>query len=279
MGVVWCNGRFLNNHELKVSAFDRGLCQGLSLFETILSVNGRPRLVTEHLDRLRLGLERLGVLSVELADDALRNAMIALLEKNNLTAGTARIRFAVSLGDGSLNRIDCGSAWVWMTASEVGEISQKIKMTLAPWRRDTESVLRGLKVGNYAEHLIAMDLARREGCDEMLFYNTSDEVCEAAMANIFLIRGGCIFTPSLESGCLAGVTRALVMRLAAEHGIPCQEKPLSRADVKKSDGFFLTSSVKGPVWVSEFQGRSYEEHALFGAIRRLWAEEMTSANR
>jgi len=279
MGVVWCDGRFLKKHELKVSPFDRGLCHGLSLFETILGVNGRPRLVTEHLDRLRLGLERLGVLSVELSDEGLRNAMIALLEKNNLAEGTARIRLAVSLGVGPVNRTDSGEAWAWMTASEVGEISQNIRMTLAPWRRDTESVLRGLKVGNYAEHLIAMDLARREGFDEMLFYNTSDELCEAAMANIFLIRGGTVLTPSLDSGCLAGVTRALVMRLAATHGIPCKEKPLGRADVKKADGFFLTSSVKGPVWVSEFQGKSYEEHALFSAIRGKWVEEMTSVDR
>lgn len=279
MGVVWCDGMFLEKEEFKVSPFDRGLCHGLSLFETLLGVNGRPRLVKEHLDRLRFGLERLGILSVELSEDGLRNAMIALLEKNDLTKGTSRIRFAVSLGEGPINRTDSGETWAWMTASEVGDISSKLRMTLAPWRRDPESVLRGLKVGNYAEHLIAMDLARREGCDEMLFYNTSDEICEAAMANIFLIRGGTVFTPSLDSGCLAGVTRALVMRLAATHGIPCKEKSLGHVDVKKTDGFFLTSSVKGPLWVSEFHGKSYEEHALYSTIRRMWVEEMTSVDR
>ncbi len=278
MAIVWCDGKFLQESEFRVSPFDRGLCHGLSLFETLLGMDGQPRLLREHLDRLRSGLERLGVSSVELSEDGLRHAMIALLEKNGLTKGMARLRFAVSLGEGPLNLTDSGQTWAWMTVSPVEDLPATVRMTSAPWRRDRENVLRGLKVGNYAEHLIAMDMARREGFGEMLFYNTADELCEAAMANVFLIRSGKLFTPSLDSGCLAGIARGQVMLLAAAHGIPCKERPLRRSDVSKADGMFLTSSVRGPVWVSAYERKAYEQHPLFDAIRGIWVEEMAKSD-
>ena len=275
--MVWCDGNFLEERDFRVSPYDRSLCHGLSLFETILAVHGRPRLLRPHLDRLRLGLERFGISNVELSDGGLEEAMVALVEKNGLTQGMARIRFSVGFGAGAINRIDSGEAWAWMTAVRVEESPQTIRLTSAPWRKNRESVTRGLKVGNYAEHLMAMDMARREGFDEMLFFNTSDELCEAAMANVFLIRKGKLFTPSLDSGCLDGVTRRLVMTIAKERGISCRETPLGKNDVKKADGMFLTSSVRGPMWVGEFDRRIYEVHPLFTAIQEIWLECMSEA--
>jgi branched-chain amino acid aminotransferase len=272
--MVWCDGKFLKEDEFKVSPFDRGLCHGFSFFETILAVDGRPRLLTEHLDRLRQGLERLGVLSVELSDSGLENVIVTLLEKNELSLGMARVRFAVSLGSGPINLTDSGATWAWMTATRVEADDIPLRLTSAPWRYSRESVLRGLKVGNYAEHLIAMDMARREGFDEMLFYNTSDELCEAAMANVFLIKGKALMTPSLDSGCLAGVTRRHVMAIARELGIACREKPLGHNDVKKADCLFLTSSIRGPVRVGVFNGESYAENPIFDSIRSAWLNAM-----
>lgn len=274
MGIVWCDGKFIAENEFTVSPYDRGLCHGLSLFETLLAVDGRPRLLREHLVRLRGGLERLGVNSVALDEAGLGNAIASLLERNGLEKGMARVRISLSLGKGPLDRLDNGTAWAWMTAAAVERGSVDIRMTLAPWRRDKESVLRGIKTGNYAEHLIALDMARLEGFGEMLFYNSEDELCESAMANVFLIRKGELLTPSLDSGCLAGVTRALLLRLAKEHGIPCKERVLRKADVAKADAMFLTSSVKGPVRVSELQGRVFPEHPLFDAVRSIWLAEM-----
>ena len=274
MGFVWCDGDFIPVSEFRVSPLDRGLCHGMSVFETLLAVDGEPRLLRAHLDRLRGGLDRLAVSSVEVSGTGLRRAMAGLLEKNGLSRGMARIRLAVSLGPGPLNLIDSGAAWAWMTAAPVDESPETVRVTTAPWRRDRESVLRGLKVGNYAEHLIALDMARREGYGEMLFFNNDDELCEAAMANVFLIRSGSLLTPGLDSGCLAGITRALVIRLAAALAIPCREKALKRSDVSKADGIFLTSSIRGPVRVSAYGTRHFEGHPLFDAVRAGWLEEM-----
>lgn len=274
MAIVWCDGKFVEETEFRVSPSDRGLCHGLSLFETILAVDGQPKLLTEHLRRLKSGLLRLNIHNVEIEEPGLRQVMVGLLKRNGLDTGMARIRFAISMGLGPMNLTDSGQAWEWMTASRVEPTEESLRLTLAPWRKDNESMLRGLKTGNYAEHLIALDMARHEGFDEMLFFNASDELCEAAMANVFLIRGKELYTPSLDSGCLPGVTRELIIRLAAEKRIPCHVRTLNKKDIMKADGIFLTSSIKGPVWVSSFQGSAYPVHPLFISIRTLWLDAM-----
>lgn len=276
MAKVWCEGNFIDEQEFRVSPYDRGLCHGLSLFETLLAVDGKPKLLTEHLERMRSGLQRFGINNVELDIAGLSTVMQALLEHNNLLNGSARLRFTLSLGEGPLNQTDSGSPWAWMTAAKAkaAAVAVKVKVNQAPWKKDTENVTRGLKVGSYAEHLIAMDIARREGYGEMLFYNTNDELCEAAMANIFLISGGGLLTPSLDSGCLAGVTRALVLRIAKEQGIPCQVKSLRECDISKADGIFLTSSVQGPVEVSHYGVKSYAPHSVYKTVKSEWMRRM-----
>ena len=274
MATVWCDGKFIDERDFRISPYDRGLCHGFSLFETLLAVDGRAQLLNEHLERMRAGLVRLGLVSVELDDVGLNAAMESLLARNGLSKGVARIRFSLSFGEGPLNQTDSERAWAWMTASETTPAMGAIRVNEAPWKKDIESVTRGLKTGNYAEHLIALDMARREGFGEMLFYNTNDELCEAAMANVFLIENGGLMTPSLDSGCLAGVSRALVLRIANEKGIRCEERPLMKRDVAKADGMFLTSSVQGPVEVSDFGLKSFGSQPVFGVVRAEWMRRM-----
>lgn len=274
MAIVWCDGKYLDETEFRVSPTDRGLCHGLSLFETILSVDGQPKLVAEHFRRLKGGLLRLNIRRIELDDYALEEVMIELLRRNGLESGMARIRFTLSMGEGPVNLIDSGHAWKWITVSRVEPEAIGLRLTLAPWRKDNESMLSGIKTGNYAEHLIALDMARHEGFDEMLFFNTSDELCEASMANVFLIRDNELYTPGLDSGCLPGVTRELMIRMAASQKIPCHTKSLSKKDLSKAEGIFLTSSIKGPVWVSSFQARAYPVLPVFDKLRNLWLESM-----
>ena len=272
--MVWSDGEFLEEENFKISPFDRGLCHGLSLFETLLAVDGRLCLLPEHLERMRQSLAGIGVTSIRLDDAQLREAMASLLHKNGLEKGHARLRFAVSFGVGALNHLDGGKPWSWMTAVAVSLEDRALRVMPAPWKHEKAGLLVGLKTGNYAAQIIAMDKARREGFDELLFYNHDGELCEAAMANVFLIHDDCLFTPSLESGCLPGIARAFVLHLASSHGIKCVEKILLENDVQSAYGIFLTSSVKGPVWVSEYAGRSYQPHPLFLSLRKSWHDKM-----
>lgn len=275
MSIVWRDGVFLPKSEFTISPMDRGLCHGLSLFETLLVVNGQPQLFDEHIERLLDGFDKLGLEADAKTYYGLRSSMVALMEKNALNDGRARLRLSVSFGEGALNDLSGKHLWAWMTAHALDLCAESIRIVTAPWKKAHKGILCGLKSGNYAESIIALDHARRMNCEEIMFFNTADELCEAAMANIFLIRDGTLMTPHLASGCLPGITRALVLRLAKAEEIPCQEVSLSRDDLDQADCVFLTSSTKGLIWVSAVDGKAFEAHQLFYSLREKWLREMT----
>ena len=121
----------------------------------------------------------------------------------------------------------------------------------------------GIKCASYAENLVALDQARRAGADEALFYNTRGELCEAATANVFLVRDGEVLTPPLSSGCLPGTMRARVMAR-----IPVKEQPLTAADVAAAEELFVTSATRGVVPVVKLDGRVLPAGPVAAGLRK-----------
>lgn len=245
MTRLWCNGQWIHPQDFPQSPLDRGSILGLGLFETILARDGIPVFADRHLARLLQGCEKLGW-TIELPN--LQEIAIELLVKNQLTHGRARIRLAVSAGSGPLQDLATGAdRLVWMTALPAFAPPESLSACVSPWPRNEYSPLVGLKCASYAENLIALDHARRQGFDETIFLNTAGHLCEAATANLFLVANGTLFTPSLDSGCLPGITRQCVIELAQKIGVPCEVTSLTLAQLQGADEIFLTSATRGPV--------------------------------
>jgi branched-subunit amino acid aminotransferase/4-amino-4-deoxychorismate lyase len=132
-----------------------------------------------------------------------------------------------------------------------------------------------LKCASYAGNLVALQQAARLGFEETLFLNTAGQLCEAATANVFLVKNGGLFTPSLASGCLPGITRGVVMELAEQQGIPCAEGAFFLADLQAADELFLTSSMRGVMGVARFE----ERFLPTGPVTRLLGEAWQAAIR
>jgi branched-chain amino acid aminotransferase len=164
-----------------------------------------------------------------------------------------------------------------MSASPLERPGGGLAVDVAPWRRNERGPLVGLKCASYAENLVALDAARRSGFDETLFFNTADKLCEAATANVFLIRGGRLGTPPESSGCLPGVARQVLMALARREGLGCVEEDLSRADLDAADGIFLTSVLRGPAPVIRCGLRELPCPELAGRLARLWREAVSES--
>ena len=120
-----------------------------------------------------------------------------------------------------------------------------------PWTRNERSAVAGLKTTSYAENVVAVEYAHQRGASEGLFANTRGELCEGTGSNVFLVVGGRILTPPLASGCLAGVTRALVIEWCG-----AEEATLSMSDLAAADEVFLTSSTRDVHPVSALDGRA-----------------------
>jgi len=266
---IWCNGRVMDAEELRVSPFDRGLTIGLGLFETILSIDGRPVFFDRHWARHAAACRRLGWD----APDAgmLRDAIENLLRENGLCSGFGRVRWFQTAGGGALDRLQTGAdALTLLTATVAAPVPDLVALTLCPWTRNERSPLVGLKAASYAENALALADARSKGFGESLWINGQGEICEASTANVFAVIGGRGFTPPLSSGCLPGVTRAWVLESASRLGLAMEERTLSPADLARADELFLTSATRGVVPVSRLDEREWN-------IPGEWSETLRAA--
>ena len=87
---------------------------------------------------------------------------------------------------------------------------------MVPWVRNERSAVAGLKTTSYAENVVALAYAKERGAIEAVFANTRGELCEGTGSNVFVVRDGVVWTPPLDSGCLAGITRALAVEWCRE---------------------------------------------------------------
>ena len=126
--------------------------------------------------------------------------------------------------------VACGPPRVWAASAAV---------VVAPWPRNDKGPLTGLKTVSYAENVVALRWARERGAEEAVFANLEGRLCEGTGTNVFVATGGRMLTPPLSAGCLAGVTRQLLLELGV-----AEEEDLPLAALAEADEAFLTSSTR-----------------------------------
>lgn len=205
---VWVSGAICDEDDARVSPFDHGLLTGDGVFETVRAYRGTPFALDRHLDRLKASGDGLG-LQVP-APDLLRGAVDQVIAANNLSE--ARVRITVTGGRsplGSVRGVD--GPLVIVAAAPHADYEPDVAVAIAPWPKSERSAVAGLKTTSYAENVVALAWARERGAGEAIFTNLQGNLCEGTGTNLFLVVDGRLVTPPLSSGCLAGVTRALLL--------------------------------------------------------------------
>ncbi|WP_371581562.1 aminotransferase class IV [Streptomyces sp. NBC_01314] len=233
---IWLDGGLQDIDSARVSVLDHGLTVGDGVFETAKTVDGRPFALTRHLDRLALSARGLGLPEPDL--DEVRCGCSAVLAANPVALGRLRITYTGGVSPLGSDRGDHGPTLV----VALGETSRRADSTAAitvPWTRNERGALTGLKTTSYAENVVALARAHEQGATEALFANTVGRLCEGTGSNVFVVLDGEIHTPPVASGCLAGITRALVVEWT---GARETDLPLDVLD--RADEVFLTSSLR-----------------------------------
>jgi branched-chain amino acid aminotransferase len=251
--VLWLDGKLVPADEARVSPFDHGLLVGDGVFETLRVYDGVPFAWTRHHQRLVRSAAGLGLTAP--GSQELRAAVDAVLAANGLTEG--RVRLTVTGGPSPLGseRGD-GPPTVMVVAAAAVPWPPTVDVVIVPWSRNENGAVAGLKTTSYAENVRALAYARERDGGEALFLNTRGELCEATGSNVFAIGDGVLRTPPADAGCLLGVTRALVLELCAENGIPAEEAVLGPEAVRDADEAFLTSSTREVQPIGRVDGRA-----------------------
>ena len=236
---VWVDGQLRDESEATVSAFDHGLTVGDGVFETAKVVGGEPFALSRHLRRLARSAAGLGLMVSAAA--SVREAVDAVLRANaDQLAAPHRLRITLTGGPGPLGS-DRGTAepTLVVALARMKPWPATAKVVVVPWLRNERSPTAGLKTTSYAENVVALAWAHEQGAAEALFANTRGELCEGTGSNVFVVLGGQPLTPPLTSGCLAGVTRELVLEWT-----DAEERDLPLDMIDAADEVFLTSSTR-----------------------------------
>lgn len=238
---TWINGRIVSTSEARISPFDHGFLVGDGVFETLVARHGKPFTPTRHWRRLVASCQAMNIVPPEF--ETYVNAMLATMQANDLT--DARIRVTLTSGDGPLGS-DRGEAPATMivATTPLKPWPPTDTVMTVPWTRNERSALAGIKSTSYGDNVRALALAHGEGAGEAIFANTRDELCEGTGTNVFIVSAGVVKTPPLSSGCLAGITRGLVLEACAAAGIVVEEVTLPIEALHSCEEAFLTSSTR-----------------------------------
>ncbi len=259
--TVSIDGRIVADEDAKISVLDHGLLYGDGLFEGIRVRAGRIFRIEQHMARLALGAR---VLGLELPFSAEQQAKIVADTVRAFGRKEAYVRLLVTRGEGPLgvDPTTCKKPTVVCIAAEIGLFSDEqrahgLAMLTSSYRRpnpDTQDV--AVKTLNYLGSALAKQEVRQRGGDEALLLNQSGRVAEAAVANVFALRGRSLSTPPPIDGCLEGINRGAVMEIARGLGFTVEERSLGRRDLLAADEVFLTGSGAGVVGVRSLDGRA-----------------------
>jgi branched-chain amino acid aminotransferase len=152
----------------------------------------------------------------------------------------ARLRITVTAGPAPLGSERGNSPLTAVVAlAEQRPPADVVDVAVVPWTRNERGAMTGLKTTSYAENVRALAFAAEHGAAEAIFANTAGNLCEGTGTNIFMVTGGRLVTPPLSAGCLAGVTRALVIEWAG-----AAEEDLPIGALEAADEAFLTGTTR-----------------------------------
>lgn len=236
MDRVWLDDRICLKKEAKIFCFEEGVLYGQGLFETMRCYNARVFGLKEHLGRLRSSCPYLDIKAP--SEKILEKAVAAVIEKNDLK--NAALRLNVSKY-GAKNRI-----FVFprrFAPLPAGAYQKGFSACLLKDEKIGTSFFTRLKTFNHYFYQHLAGLAKEKKCDEVFFLNGRGEVAEGSRTNIFCVKNNAVATPELKSGCLPGVTRAVVLGQLRRRKVKVLERRILPNELFMQDEIFVTNSL------------------------------------
>ncbi|QHW32120.1 4-amino-4-deoxychorismate lyase [Paenibacillus rhizovicinus] len=250
MNIGW-NGSIKRQEEAVISVYDHGFLYGMGLFETFRTYGGIPYLLDRHLERLSEGCRSIGI-RYEPDEQQIRSWLRELMASNGLIE--AYVRLTVTAGEGivGLPSGDYEAPNVLLLVKPLPAASPELYRSgrelvrLSTLRNTPEGEIR-LKSLHYMNNILAKRELTAIGTApgaEGLMLTKEGWLSEGIVSNLFFARGGRLYTPSIATGILPGVTRARVLELAAQEGVEAEEGFYTWEQIMQAEEIWVTNSVQ-----------------------------------
>lgn len=252
--LIWMNGEFVAWEDAKVHVLTHGLHYGTGVFEGVRcydTVSHGPAVFRhqEHIDRLFRSAE-LYYMPIPYSPEELRQATLELIGRNGLRSCYIRPIAFRGYGTMGLFPLDAPvevSIAVWEWGSYLGEEGKRngVRAKVSSWRRMSQDALipQAKASGQYLNSVLAKIESHKAGYDEAILLDEGGYVCEGTGENLFVVRGGVIYTPPLSTSQLEGITRASVIEIARDLGYEVVERNISRAELYLAEELFCTGTA------------------------------------
>lgn len=259
-----------------ISVEHRGFLLGDGLFETMRVYEGKVLFVERHYQRLLRSAEFLQM-QVPLSLQDLKKQAYQLIEQSTILQGVLRFTIARVQQERSLLPKDAKSTYL-LSLKPLNPLKEHLQrplnLAMAPFSLNEDSPLCSMKSTNYLEKIIA--LQQRLEFDDVIFLNRAKKLVSTSKANLFLVKEQKVFTPTLEDGALAGISRSLIIERALKAGIELYSKALVKEDLFAADEVFLSNALIGMAFVEKIENKILKKGPFFSRLSnelfKAWKE-------
>ena len=267
------NGALEQEDQPLITVNNRGFRYGDGLFETMKWVNGKIPLEKYHFERLFSGMSALAfTIPDELSPKRINEQISQLLEKN-AHEKKARIRLTIFRKSGALHDGECSQPdYIIQSAAlpdETGLNAKGLHIDIYPAARKSQDIFSSLKTNNFLPYVMGAIYAKAHQLDDCILLNTGERICDATIANVFIIKDATLVTPPVSEGCIAGVMRRYLLETLAAAGYPVNEQPVTMNQLAVADEVFLTNAVSGIRWVEKCGNVCYTNRITAEIFERL----------
>ena len=252
---------------------NRAFKYGDALFETIRIIDGEPQFIEDHFVRLKKGMKILKMRSGNISFNVLKSQIIKLLEKNHIRKG-GRVRLTVfRTGEGYYEPENEGKSYAIEAIpleNDIYTLNEKgLVIDVYSDIKRNKNLLSQIKTTNNIPYVLTGIYKKEMGLDDCLVLNDHGRIVEALSSNIFLYKNNNLYTPSLDEGCMDGVMRRQVLRIAKQLNINIFEGMLNGSMLLQADELFLTNAITGIQWVATYGQKRYSNNAIKDILLHL----------
>lgn len=274
---VYVDGEFTEKSKAVVSVFDHGLLYGDGIFEGIRAYNGNVFRLVDHINRLYDSATSIH-LNIPLAKKELTEAVLETMRRNQLKDAYIRLVVTRGVGDLGVDPALCKTPTLFIIAEPMASVlgprePKVVRVMVSSYRRDSvDATSHEIKSLNYMNSILAKIEASSAGADDAILLDHRGFVSEATVTNIFLVKGGKVYTPTSAAGILHGITRDRIIRLCSDLGLDVVERDVTPFELNTADEVFLVGTKSEILAVGSIAGTKIGSGGAGPVTRRLYQE-------
>ncbi|QHZ44815.1 MULTISPECIES: aminodeoxychorismate lyase [Bacillus] len=279
--IIYMNGHYVKEEEARLSPFDHGFLYGIGVFETFRLYKGKPFLLEWHMERLQTALNELKIETALTESDVL-SVLDKLLELNQPPNGNARIRLNISAGPGGSGLFPDSyknpCIMVMMNPFDPASVPEEKEGIILQVRRNTPEGPFRLKSHHFLNNLYGKRELGSDPGKEGIFLTASGDVAEGIVSNLFWQKDGCVYTPSLKTGILDGVTRRYVLERLDSMGMKVRQGEYPLDHLLAAEEAWMTNSVQEIVPFRQIGATAFpgKDGSLTKKLQKVYTNDRTA---